>query len=422
MKQSFPRAAFPTGQSRLFVGARGYFGVSQSFPHPLARAGGPGILFTIGGRRVQTCCMLGEGVCMVEKKTTNMGAVALEVAGALGLRPAEVARVLKDPGAKGLDPNTRKKILDHLARKARVAQGPTRGRNLFLVLPEQGQRRHQQDYFEEIKNGLLETLEPAASARKRDLVVKLHRPRYEMDLGNIPAWGVVVASPVPEAILTRWAARFPVVAVNRAGDWPGAYPNWDRVSVDNQAGMELMAGHLAALGHRRVAFICPEAHPQMENGNFHFFERQGALSEALERRGLVLQAKHTFMISPKDLDDQGAVNQRILKKILKGPGAPTALCFGHDALALRFISFCRHLGLEIPRQISVCGFDGTAGGLTSEPSLTTMAQDYEGMARAALSLIEERNRSGVRLPKWHVRLSPHLVVRASTAPAGRAGR
>jgi LacI family transcriptional regulator len=161
--------------------------------------------------------------------------------------------------------------------------------------------------------------------------------------------------------------------------------------------------HLLALGHRRVAMIrgyeC-----LVDDARYHGYvaalSGYGiAVDDTLIRRG-------NFRFEP-------AVE--VAGEILRSPKPPTAFFAANDLEALGVIEAARRMGLSVPGDLSVVGFDDSAYASASSPQLTTVRQPFVQMGEVACQLltdqIEGRDPASVR-----VELAATLVVRESTAP------
>ncbi|ALM85524.1 LacI family DNA-binding transcriptional regulator [Bordetella sp. N] len=148
------------------------------------------------------------------------------------------------------------------------------------------------------------------------------------------------------------------------------------VSVDNGAAASDMVSLLAARGHRRIAII---------SGPLTASDRArrrlaGARSQA-RKLGLD-DVAHLPMASHTEADSEQ------LRALLDAPQAPTALFCSNDLLAASVISRLRGLGLSVPADISVCGFDGMTFAALMVPPLTTIEQPSHDIgARACASLL-----------------------------------
>ena len=197
------------------------------------------------------------------------------------------------------------------------------------------------------------------------------------------------------------AAGVPIVLVNRTADQSEVAT----VVADDAQGIRLMVEHLAELGHRRIAHL---AGPQdLSTGAV----RQRAFREAMRARKL-------------DADDQKLVaakaysiaeGARLTEQLLRSTPPPTAILTANDLLALGVYEAAAALGLAIPADLSVTGFNDMPFVDRLTPPLTTIRiQHYEMGAEAARLLLQRLERP--EAPAMSVQLGVQLVVRGSTAP------
>jgi DNA-binding LacI/PurR family transcriptional regulator len=192
------------------------------------------------------------------------------------------------------------------------------------------------------------------------------------------------------------------------------------VNVDDRGGAGAAAQHLVELGHRRVGiltvaiqepagfvddpFPTGAGHPQIQ--------RMLGWMDALQAAGI----EPTVVQTPSAYDDADTATRSLLT--LDEP--PTAvLCFS-DVLALEVIRVARSLGLTVPGDLSVVGFDDNPVARRSDPPLTTVHQDVTTKGRLAadaLTATIAASRSGGEARVRHHMLPTELVVRASTGPA-----
>jgi DNA-binding LacI/PurR family transcriptional regulator len=106
--------------------------------------------------------------------------------------------------------------------------------------------------------------------------------------------------------------------------------------------------------------------------------------------------------------------------LLQSDDPPTAFLCISDSIASGVISAAESLGLEVPEDVSVVGFDDNPVALRMRPPLTTVRQDVVGKGRAAAAALTaaiERSRAGAKVRVRHVVLPTELIVRDSTARA-----
>jgi LacI family transcriptional regulator len=102
-----------------------------------------------------------------------------------------------------------------------------------------------------------------------------------------------------------------------------------------------------------------------------------------------------------------------LRAAVTGPDRLTAFAAANDLIAVQLIDLLEPLGVRVPGDVSVVGFDGTDLGAHSRIGLTTVAQPRARLIAEGLGLLLGRMR-GEDGPPRHVRLAGELVVRAST--------
>jgi len=179
----------------------------------------------------------------------------------------------------------------------------------------------------------------------------------------------------------------------------------DFVQIDNYRGMTLLLDHLIDLGHRRIGFA---SDPFI---TFGVRERIQAFPRILIERGVefvpaLLQVSHLA-------DDLGGWDAA--QKLLALREPPTAIACSHDAIAPGVMRATKELGLKVPEQLSVVGFDDLAMSAHLEVPLTTVKQPVEEMGKLAMEmLLKQIKNPGEMQFEWHI-IPPELVVRSSTA-------
>lgn len=180
--------------------------------------------------------------------------------------------------------------------------------------------------------------------------------------------------------------------------------NMSNLRVDYETGIEEAILHLVALGHRRIAFI---------GGSAHLRSAQRRL-EAFKNAKKQLFASEPELIYHGNFKIEGG--RRAADEILHGGDLPTAVLAANDLMALGAISEFRAAGLEVPRDISVVGFDNIAFAALANPSLTTVSLPRNELGRRAvealMQTIENPAQQGVEIT-----IPTHLVIGNSTAPA-----
>ena len=204
----------------------------------------------------------------------------------------------------------------------------------------------------------------------------------------------------PEAfeLLQHRSVPFVVTYSFRQGS---PYPS---IGFDNRAAFRRIADHVVSLGHRRVAAIF-----QPIDANDRVVARLDGLRDGLRAGEIELRASdlHTGRSSI----EFGAES---LRRIMSSDTRPTAIICGNDNLALGAISAALDLGLRIPADLSVTGFDDLAIASRFAPYLTTMWVDNLEIGRLAAEQLLSATRGMAAL--MSVELLPELRIRASTGP------
>ncbi len=176
------------------------------------------------------------------------------------------------------------------------------------------------------------------------------------------------------------------------------------VGSTNFTGGMSATNHLLAQGHRDIAWVGGPPGSQCNQARLHGYRA------AMESAGLTPVAEHV-------LNDnfQYDAGRRLGMRLLAGPDRPTAVVGGCDSIALGVMEAARALGLRVPDDLSVTGFDDTELAAMAAPPLTTVRQPLREMGRVALRTVL-RMAGGEQLDSHHVELATELVVRGSTAP------
>jgi DNA-binding LacI/PurR family transcriptional regulator len=186
----------------------------------------------------------------------------------------------------------------------------------------------------------------------------------------------------------------------------------DSVGVDNVLGAKLALRHLVALGHRRSGFI---------SGPLRTVSRLARLEgyrTALAEANLELDPSLIWEGSLGNSfgDFEGAeLGRAAARQLLQSPNPPTALFAINDMYALGAYAGIRDLGLRVPEDVSVVGFDNIVLAEIAQPPLTTVCQPIQTMMRTAVEILFRRLQDkDTSLPE-HITITPELIVRASTA-------
>lgn len=217
--------------------------------------------------------------------------------------------------------------------------------------------------------------------------------------------GVILTSPIcdnAEIVNELLAARIPMVRIAPA-DNVGADAVTPSVGMDDRSAAAEITRHLIGLGHRRIAIILGD--PTHSSNN----ERWAGFRRAMDEAGLELDPSligrglYTF--------ESGLEAARPL---LDRPDRPTAIFAQNDDMAAGAIVAAGELGISVPAELSVAGFDDSQIASTVWPRITTIRQPIRAMAQAATDALVKMLEGAQRAPEHRV-MPYELVLRGSTA-------
>lgn len=166
-------------------------------------------------------------------------------------------------------------------------------------------------------------------------------------------------------------SRLPIVLVNHP-DEKGQYPS---AGDDVEAGIDMVANALLAEGHTRIAAFGSRPDTRRDSEM-----RLRLLASSLKKRGAHLQPENVFRA---DYDIKTS-----LTSLLSQPNRPTALFCWHDRLAYEVLEACDELGVQVPEQLSIIGYDGIHWPSTSRHICTSIEVDIAAIASEAVRLLD----------------------------------
>ncbi len=186
----------------------------------------------------------------------------------------------------------------------------------------------------------------------------------------------------------------PAVLINAAYEDLG----FPRVSVDDAHAIEQAFAHLEDLGHEQIGIVLgPTDHVPSIRKLDAYRRVRGEGEELVEHTMFSIQGG---VAAARRLIDRGV----------------TAVVCASDILALGVIQQARRVGLDVPGDLSVVGFDDSALMTCTDPPLTTVRQPIAAMAQAAVGQLLSQV-DGRQVSSEELLFEPELVVRASTGPA-----
>jgi LacI family transcriptional regulator, galactose operon repressor len=326
-----------------------------------------------------------------------------DVAAEAGVSIATVSKVIN--GRYGVAPDTLdrvKAVIDQLGYESSLVARSLRSRrtNVIGILVAD---------IEPFSAELLKGAGAAIRAREYELIVYSGsghgkdrsgwERRYVSRLGGTLTDGMILVTPTVLDV----SDATPIVAVDpHAG--PSRLPS---VHSDNLAGGISATEHLIGLGHRRIGFLA--GRPDLESAR----QRERGYREALAAAGIPPDPE-LIRVGDYDLE----ISEVPARQLLTLDDRPTAIFAANDLSAIQTMHVARTLGLTIPGDVSVVGFDNIPESAFTGTPLTTIDQSIQEMGRQAVELLIDLIEGNTERPQ-QVTLPTRLVVRQSSGPAPR---
>ena len=200
------------------------------------------------------------------------------------------------------------------------------------------------------------------------------------------------------------ASKIPAVAVATGRPPPDA----SAVRIDDFEAARAMTRHILELGHRRIGFI--KGHPNQTASGQRLEGYLAALKEARVEpdAALIVQGYFTYRSGLEAAD-----------RLLSLAEPPTAIFASNDDMAAATVAVAHRRHLDVPGDLTVCGYDDTALATTIWPELTTIRQPVAEMSREAVNLLVDEIRSrraGETAKHPHAVLDFALIRRESDGP------
>jgi LacI family transcriptional regulator len=207
-------------------------------------------------------------------------------------------------------------------------------------------------------------------------------------------------SPEVHALLRDRKVRFVLISPSQPVSGASA------VAMDDRKAAREITEHFLSLGHRRVAHITGrDEHVVTLLRRLGYQDAIQAAGCSAESEGMVVKGNFSFRQALDCAED-------LLSRSIR----PTAIFAANDHMAVAVMMVAHKMGLSIPEDLSVAGFDDTPMGRSIWPPLTTVAQPFDEISKAAVSLLSSEQKAP-QSPS-EVYILPHeLIIRGSSGPA-----
>jgi len=337
---------------------------------------------------------------MVRVKNKNSKSVSIEdVAAKAGVSITTVSRVInKFPSVKE---KNRKLVLEAVRQlnfqPSIFAQRLATGKSnvVALVIP-----RYEGIYYSFYALELIRGIGTLCSELNLDLLLHLADVRVPLNIKGIG--GIIFADiignkhQIEDAVLSG----LPCVVINNFVDDLEV----SCIAIDNKGGAEQAVEYLLSLGHKRIAHITGDLITQAAVQRFEGYK------SALRKYNMPFEEGYVFKT---DYSRGEARNAAV--KILSMPddARPTAVFVASDSMALEVMAVAREIGKEVPRDLSIVGFDDNPSGLYGPVALTTVRQPLIKMAEDSVKVLNSimHNKDKYKISK--ISLPTEIVIRES---------
>lgn len=332
-----------------------------------------------------------------------------DVAAAAGVSRAQTARALRDDPC--VRPETRERVraaarqLSYRTNMAARALSEAHSRSVGLLIGQPLNPYHLmlgQAVDAELARIGLDAIVSLRAVTDAAAATEVDRLAWFRALGLI-----LIDTPRDPAEIRRAAQQLPCVYIGRKIGAPGIAV----IDTDNTAGIRLAVDHLLALGHRHIVHIGGR-----DEG--HTKERAEAYAARMREAGL----EPRIWQGSNDID----TGREGVSGLIGQLPHPTAIIAANDAIAIGAIDRLHGLGLKVPQDISIVGFDDIPMAASETYSLTTVRQDTAALAHAAvaafgrlISAPGDDGGDGADAAADYLRLPVSLVARRSTGPVPR---
>jgi LacI family transcriptional regulator len=328
-----------------------------------------------------------------------------DVARLAGVSTATVSRVVNE--RYGVSASTTEQVRSAIERlgyeSSLVATSLRRSRTNVLGLVTHSF----QSYTAEVLKGVMEALTQSGF----DLIIYANsdlygtysdgwEQRHLARLAGTLTDGCIVVTPSRDVL-----SGTPVVVIDPARD--STVPS---VTADNFAGATTVVEHLLRLGHRRIGLIAGRSDLAAA------WSREEGYRKALTEAGVPVDP---MLIGGGQFNPESAAT--IARALLDRPDPPTAIFAASDVMALKALEVAKDLGLSVPGDLSVAGFDNIPEAALAQPGLTTVDQSMYRLGHEAARMLKSLVSGDWEGPS-HIVLPTRLVVRGSTAPPRDPGQ
>jgi LacI family transcriptional regulator len=330
-----------------------------------------------------------------------------DVAGDAGVSVAAVSKVLRD--AYGVSEALRAKVrasIERLGYRPHAAARGMRGQTYTLgfIIPDL-----HNPFFADILAGVNAALERTQYQLLLGVCESdptLESALMEAMIDRRMDGLILIGSRIPDTQLAEIATRIPttIIAIHPKGE-----TNYDTVNNDDRLGATLVVQHLVEAGYKHISYLSQQI--SINEKAMVTMQREDGYRATMKEAGLSKHIQVTYAgQTPREA-------QTVARHMLEQRNRPDAIFCWTDFIALEVLSVAHDLGLKVPGDLAIVGYDNTSYCDLAQNSLTSIDQSGQVLGLQAARLLIER--IGGREKAEHYVVTPRLVARRSTLPRGR---
>ncbi len=324
-----------------------------------------------------------------------------------GVSTATVSKALNDQ--KDISEETKRRIrelaeeLGYFPNAAARSLKTKHSHNLGVLFEEEAGRGLQHEYFSGVLNGL------KVQAEKQGYDITFINNRFDnremsyyehCKYRNFEGVAIVCADFNDPRVIELMNSNLPIVTIDYV------YQSCTAVSSNNIQGMEDLVKFIYEQGHRKIAYI----HGQIRSAVTK--DRLASFYRTMDKLGI--EVPDEYICTADYLETKEAGNQT--KKLLSMENPPTCIIYPDDTALIGGRNTIVEMGLQIPKDISIAGYDGTRMSQLLHPKLTTIQQDTERIGEeAAKRLIHS-------IEKPRTALIERVVIEGKLIPGQSVGK
>lgn len=331
-----------------------------------------------------------------------------QIAGILKLSTSTVSKALS--GSAEVSDETRKQVI-RCAKKIGYRQEPIRRRNpkerdlrVAIVIDETEHLNDRNTFFYDVLTGFRQS----AAKMRMEIVIQSIRDEWRQNPESYDAY--LRAKKMDGVFISGLRKGDPFFAALKSTQLPTVIIDFTvenlrigRIGVDNIAGVRLAIDHLVSLGHKKIGFLNGHSLAEVSEERLLGFAASLCMHDIPYHRELVFEGDFTVKCGKAAADYFSRL------------GVSGVFC-ASDLMAFGLIQQLTLMGIRVPEDISVVGFDDLEISALSTPKITNIAQDRKHLGLMACAMLLGMINGS---PLTHNVLAPSLIIRESTCAHGR---